>query len=169
MLTDLDGELGAEDVWEILGDYLTEDAMAVRDLLLSEPGLTGGESMEILEAAEAMEVDLPMMLMAKATHLPMDTGQPGVPPGTFQLELAELGYTPSLIGSMDTPPSPIMAVDNALLDITDPGAQTLETSKAPGPGRPEGSPSQGSPSKPGMTLRKRKPPLPLEVTSRPST
>ena len=158
VLMNLDGELGAEDVWEVLGDYLTEDAVAVRDLLLSEPGLTGGESTEILEAAEAMEVDPPMMLMAEVTHLPMDTGQSGVPPGTFQPELMELGYTPSLIGSMDTPPSPITAADNALLDITDPGAQTPETSKAPGAGRLEGSLSQGSPSKPGMTLQKRKPP-----------
>ena len=49
-----------------------------------------------------------------------------------------------------------MDVDNALLDVTDPGAQTPETSKAPGAGRPEGSPSQRSPSKTGMTLWKRK-------------
>ena len=57
VLTDLDGELGAEDVRDVIGDYLTEDTVAMRDLLLSEPGLTGGESTEILEAAEAMEVD----------------------------------------------------------------------------------------------------------------
>ena len=158
VLTDLEVELGAEDVWDVLNDYLTEDAVAVRDLLLSELGLTGGESMEILEATEAMEVDLPMMHMAKATHLPMDTGQSGVLLGTFQPELTGPGCTPSLIGSMDTPLSPITAEDNALLDITDPGAQTPEISKAPGAGRPEGSPSQGSPSKPRMTLRKRKPP-----------
>ena len=37
VLTDLDGELGVEDVKEVLGDYLSEDAMAVWDLLLSEP------------------------------------------------------------------------------------------------------------------------------------
>ena len=158
VLTDLDGELGVDDVKEVLSDYLTEDAVAVWDLLLSELGLTSGESTEILEAAEAMEVDPPMMLVDEVTHLPMDTGQPSVPSGTFQPELTELGYTPSLIGSMDTPPSPITAEDNALLDITDPGAQTLETSKAPGAGRLEGSLSQGSPSKPGMTLQKRKPP-----------
>ena len=158
MLTDLEVELGVEDVKEVLGDYLSEDAVAVRDLLLTEPGLTGGESTEILEAAEAMEVDPPMMLVAKATHLPMDTGQPGVPSRTFQLELTGTGYTRSLIGSMDTPPSPITDADNALLDVTDPGAQAQETSKAPGAGSPEGSPSQGSPSKTGMTLRKRKPP-----------
>ena len=124
------------------------------DLLLSELGLTGDESTEILEATEAMEVDPLMMLLAEPTHLPMDTRQSSVPPGTFQLELMGLGYTPSLIGSMDTPPSPITDADNTLLDVTDPRAQTLETSKAPGAGRPEGSPSQGSPSKTGMTLRK---------------
>ena len=158
VLTDLDSELGAEDVKEVLGDYLSEDAVAVRDLLLTEPRLTGGESMEILEAAEAMEVDPPMMLLAKVTHLPMDTGQSGVLSGTFQKELMGPGYTPSLISSMDTPPSPITDADNALLDITDPAAQAPETSKAPGAGRLEGSPSQGSPLKTGMTLWKRKPP-----------
>ena len=129
VLTDLDGELGAEDVHEVFGNYLTKDAMAVWDLLLSKPGLTDGESTEILEAAEAMEVDPLMMLMAEVTHLPMDTGQSGVPLGTFQPELTGPGYTPSLVGSMDMPPSPIMAADNALLDVTDPGAQTPETSK----------------------------------------
>ena len=158
VLTDLDGELGAEDVKEVLGNYLSEDAVAVWDLLLSELGLTSGESTEILEAAEAMEVDPPMMPIAEATHLPMDTGQSGVLPGTFQPELMGPGYTPSLIGSMDTPPSPITDVDNTLLDVTDLRAQTPETSKAPGAGRLEGSPSQGSPSKTGMTLWKRKPP-----------
>ena len=158
VLKDLEAELGAEDVKEVLGDYLSEDTVAVRDLLLTEPGLTGGESMEFLEAAEAMEVDQPVMLVAKAMHLPMDTGQPGVLTGTFQPELMGLGYTPSLIDSMDTPPSSITDVDNTLLNVTDPVAQSPETSKAPGAGRPEGSPSQGSPSKTGMTLLKRKPP-----------
>ena len=157
VLTDLEVELGAENVKEVLGDYLSEDAVAVWDLLLNEPGLTGSESMEFLEAAEAMEVDQPMMLVAKVMHLPRDTGQPSVPSGTFQPELMGPGYTSSLIGSMDTPPSPITDVDNTLLDVSDPGAQAPETSKAPGAGRPEGSPSQGSPSKTGMTLWKRKP------------
>ena len=156
VLTDLEAELGAENVKEVLGDYLSEDAVAVWDLLLKEPGLTSGESTEFLEAAEAMEVDQPVMLVAEATHLPMDTGQSGVLSGTFQPELMGVGYTPSLIGSMDTPPSPITDVDNALLDNTDPGVQAPETSKAPGAGRPEGLPSQRSPSKTGMTLRKRK-------------
>ena len=158
VLTDLEAELGAENVKEVLGDYLSEDAVAVWDLLLKETGLTSSESTEFLEAAEAMEVDQPVMLVAKATHLPMDTGQFGVPSGTFQPELMGAGYTPSLISSMDTPLSPITDADNALLDNTDPGAQALETSKAPGAGRLEGLPSQGSPSKTGMTLQKRKPP-----------
>ena len=156
VLTDLEVELGAENVKEVLGDYLSEDAMAVRDLLLNELGLTSSESTEFLEAAEAMEVDQPVMLVAKAMHLPMDTGQSGNPSGTFQPELMGVGYTPSLIGSMDTPPSPITDADNALLDNRDPGAQAPETSKAPGAGRLEGLPSQGSPSKTGMTLQKRK-------------
>ena len=156
VLTDLEVELGAENVKEVLSDYLSEDAVAVRDLLLKEPGLTGSESTEFLEAAEAMEVDQPVMLVAKAMHLPMDTGQSSVLSGTFHPELMGAGYTPSLIGSMDTPPSPITDVDNTLLDNTDPGDQAPETFKAPGAGRPEGLPSQGSPSKTGMTLRKRK-------------
>ena len=123
MLTDLEAELGAENVKEVLGDYLSEDAVAVRDLLLNEPGLTSSESMEFLEATEAMEVDQPVMLVAESMHLPMDTGQSS---GTFQLELMGLGYNPSLIGSMDTPPSPIKDADNALLDITDPRAQSRD-------------------------------------------
>ena len=49
----------------------------------------------------------------------MDTGLPKTPVGTFQPELTGAGYTPSLIGSLDTPPSPIMAADNALLDAVD--------------------------------------------------
>ena len=149
MLTDLEAELGVENVKEVLGDYLSEDAVAVQDLLLKEPGLTGSESTEFLEAAEAMEVDQPVILVAKTMHLPMDTGQSSVPSGTFQPELTGAGYTPSLIGSMDTPPSPITEADNALLDNTDPRAQALETSKAPGAGRPEGSPSRGSPQRQG--------------------
>ena len=54
-------------------------------------------------------------------------------PGTFQPELGMPGYTPSLIGSANSPPSPIMAKDNALLD-TDPDALGLGQSKAPGAG-----------------------------------
>ena len=159
VLTDLEAELGVEDVKEVLGDYLSEDAVAVWDLLLTELGLTGGESTEFLEAAEAMEVDQPMMLVAKATHLPMDTRQPSVPSGTFQPELTGPGYTPSLIGSMDTPPSPIMDADNTLLDVTDPGAQAPETSKAPGAGRPEGF------TKSGIPLKDRDHPLEKEAAS----
>ena len=158
VLTDLEVKLGSEDVKDVLGDYLQEDAVAVRDLLRTEPGLTGSECTELLEVAEAMEVDQPVMLVAEATHLPMDTGQPSVLLETFQPELTGAGYTPSLIDSMDTPPSPITDVENALLDIADPGNQAPETSKAPGAGRPEGSPGQGSLSKTGMTLQKRKPP-----------
>ena len=91
----------------------------MQDLLLSESGLTVGESTEILEAAEVMDVDPPMVFMAKMEHQPMETGQLNVPLGTFQSELTEPGYTPSLIDSTDTPPSPITAVDNALLDVAD--------------------------------------------------
>ena len=123
VLTDLDVELGVEDVQQVLDNYLTEDAMAVRDLIHAEPGLTGSEIPEIVEAvvetAEAMEVDQPLVLTVESLHLPMDTGLPKAPVGTFQLELTGAGYTPSLIGSPDTPPSPITATDNALLDAVD--------------------------------------------------
>ena len=105
--------------------------------------------------AEVMEVDPPMVFMAETMHLPMDTGLPEAPMGTFQPELTGPGYTPSLIGSVDTSPSPITAADNALLDVTDPETQPPETSKAPRAGRLEVSPGQESPSKPGMTLQKR--------------
>ena len=162
VLTDLDVELGVEDVQQVLDDYLTEDVMVVWDLIRTEPGLTSSEILEIVEAvvetAEAMEVDQPLVLTAESMHLPMDTGLPEAPVGTFQPELTSAGYTPSLIGSPDTCPSPIMAADNALLDAVDRGTPPLDISKVPGAGRPEGSPGQESPPKPSMTLRKRKPP-----------
>ena len=149
-LTNLDEELGVADVQEVLDNYLTEDAVAVQNLIHVEPGLTGSEILETVEAvvetAEDMEVDPPMVFTAESTHLPMDTRLPKVPIGTFQPELTGQGYTPSLIGSVGTPPSPIMAADNTLLDAADPKAQPPETSKAPGAGRPEGSPGQESPS-----------------------
>ena len=116
-LTDLDVELGVADVQEVLNNYLTEDAVAVQNLIRVEPGLTGGETPEtmkvVVETAEAMEVDPPMVFMAESTHLPMDTGLPKAPVGTFQPEVTRPRYTPSLIGSVDTPPSPITAADNA--------------------------------------------------------
>ena len=94
---------------------LSEDAVAVQDLIHAELGLTGSEILEIVEAvvetAEAMEVDQPLVLTAESMHLPMDTGLPEAPVGTFQPELTSVGYTLSLIGSLDTPPSPIMATE----------------------------------------------------------
>ena len=98
VLTDLDVELGVENVQQVLDDYLTEDAMAVRDLIHAEPGLTGSEIPEIVEAvvetAEAMEVDQPLVLTAEPMHLPMDTRLPETPVGTFQPELTGLGIHP---------------------------------------------------------------------------
>ena len=112
-----------EDVQQVLDDYLTEDALVVRDLIRTEPGLTGSEIPEIVEAvvetAEALEVDQPLVLTAEPMHLPMDTGLPKAPVGTFQPELTSVGYNLSLIGSLDTPPSPIIAANNALLDAVD--------------------------------------------------
>ena len=162
LLTHLDVELGVEDVQQVLYDYLLEDAVVVWDLIRTEPGLTGSEIPEIVEAvvetAEAMEVDQQLALTAESMHLPMDTRLPETPAGTFKLELTGPGYTPSLIGSPDAPPSPITVADNALLDAVDQGTPPPDISKVPGAGRPEGSPGKESPPKPGMTLRKRKPP-----------
>ena len=104
MLTDLEAELGVEDVKEVLGNYLSEDAVAVWDLLLTELGLTGGESTEILEATEAMEVDPPMMLLVHS-HAPVHGHQTAwcsvrnIPAGIdgtgiYLLPDQQHGYTP---------------------------------------------------------------------------
>ena len=69
----------------------------------------------------------------------METEQTGVSPGSFQPELGMPGYNQSLVGSTDQPPSPIMAEENALLDV-DPHAPGPNQSKAPGAGRLDGSP-----------------------------
>ena len=61
----------------------------------------------------------------------METEPTESSPGTFQPELGMPGYTLSLIGSADLPPSPITSEDNALLD-TDPDVPGLSHSKAPG-------------------------------------
>ena len=98
-----------------------------------------------------MDVDLePLPEPAAETQdQPMETEQSEASPGTFQPELGTPGYTPSLIGSIDSPPSPITAKDNALLD-TDLDAPGLGQLKALAARRPEGSP------KSKMTLRKQK-------------
>ena len=145
----LDKELGKDNVKDVLGDYLiseTETETAVRNLVRANLGLTGSDSME------AMDVD-PESLLEPTPEMqdqPMETEQLEPSLGTFQPELGTPRYTPSLIGSTDSPPSPIMVADNALLDA-DPDAPGLSQSKTPGAGRPEGS----SP-KPKMTLQKQK-------------
>ena len=80
---------------------------------------------------------------------PMETEQTGVSPGSFQPELGMPGYNQSLVRSTDPPPSPVTAEENALLDA-DPDVPGLNQSKAPGAGRPDGSPGWK------MVLRKRK-------------
>ena len=129
----LDKELGKDKVKDPLGDYLNETETAVRDLICANPGLTGCESME------AMDIDpdpIPEPI-TETQDQPMETEQSVPSPGTFQLELGTPRYTPSLIGSTDSPPSPITAKDNALLD-TDPDVLGPSQSKAPGAGRLEG-------------------------------
>ena len=143
----MDKELGKDKVRDVLGDYLNETEMAVRELIRANPGLTGSEP------TEAMDVDMEPLPepAAKMQDQPMETEQSEPSPGTFQPELGVLGYTWSLIGSADSPPSPITAKDNALLDA-DPAALGLGQSKAPGARRPEGSP------KSKITLQKQKQP-----------
>ena len=158
VLTGIEDELGALDVHDILGDYLNENAMAVQHLLLSDLGLTGGESTKAMDATEAMDVDPSPVLPTKVQDQPMETEHQGTSLGTFRPELTGPGYTPSLISSMGTPLSPITAVDNTLLDAADPETPGVDVSKAPGAGRPEGLPNKGSPAGSGMTLQKRKPP-----------
>ena len=150
-LDPLDQELGKDKVMDVLGDYFEEQQSAVQALICANLGLTGSES------PEAMDVDPkppsesvaepPLESIADTQDQAMETEPTESSPGTFQPELGMPGYTPSLIGSANLPPSPIMAEDNALLDA-DPDAPGLGQSKAPGAGRPEGSP------KSKMTLRK---------------
>ena len=149
----LDKELGKDKVMDILGDYLEEQQAAVKTLICENPGLTRSDS------PEAMEVDpqLPLESIAETplesvTDAPLESITDAPPEsiadtqdqameteptesslGTFQPELGTPGHTPSLIGSADLPPSPIMAEDNALLDA-DPDTPGLAQSKAPGAG-----------------------------------
>ena len=133
----LDKELGKDKVKDVLGDYLDEAETAVKDLIRAHLGLTGSEPQE------AMDVDTepppePAAKAQEAQDKPMETEQSVPSLGTFQPELGMPGYTPSLIGSTDSPLSPIMAKDNALLDA-DLDVPGLGQSKAQGSGRLEGS------------------------------
>ena len=91
----------------------------------------------------------PVAEMQGVGDQPMETEQTGVSPGSFQPELGMPSYNQSLVRSTDQPPSPVTAKENALLD-TDPDALGLNQSKAPGAGRPDGSPGSK------MVLWKRK-------------
>ena len=145
-LDSLDKELGKDTVTDVLGDYIDETETAVKDLIRGSSGTHWSEPME------AMDVDMEPLSepAAEMQDQPMETEQSEPSPGTFQPEWGMPRYTPSLIRSTDSPPSPIMAKDNALLDA-DPDAPGLGQSKAPGAGRPERSP------KSKMTLWKQKP------------
>ena len=134
-LDPLDQELRKDDVNDILGNCLEEQQSAVCGLIRTNPGLTGSES------PEAMDVDLalPSEVVTEPPPPPItdtqdqatETKPPETSLGTFQPELGTPGYTPSLIGSANTPLSPITAEDNALLDA-DPDTPGLSQSKAPG-------------------------------------
>ena len=146
----LDKELGKDKVNDVLGNYLeeTETERAVKNLLRAHPELARNE------APEAMDMDEQPLLESVAEmqgvgDQPMETEQTGVLLRSFQPELGMLSYNQSLVKSTDQPPSPVMAEENALLDA-DPDGPGLNQSKAPGAGRPDGSPGSK------MTLRKRK-------------
>ena len=146
----LDKELGKDKVNDVLGDYLeeTETESAVKNLLRAHPELAGNEDPEAMD----MNGQPPPESVAKMQGVgdqPTETEQTGVSPGSFQPELGMPGYNQSLVGSTDQPPSPVMAEENALLD-TDPDGPGLNQSKAPGAGRPDGSPGSK------MVLEKRK-------------
>ena len=146
----LDKELGKDKVTDVLGDYLeeTEAKSAVRNLLWAHLELAGNEVPEAMDVDEQPPPE-PATETQGARDQPMEMEQAGVLPGSFQPKLGMPSYNQSLVRSTDQPPSPIMAEENALLDA-DPDALGLNQSKAPGAGRPEGSPGLK------MVLRKRK-------------
>ena len=139
----MDIKLGKEKVQDVLGNYLLETEAAVQGLICNNPGITRSEAMEVdlQEAAPASgSPDQPMEMELESS------------PSTFRPELMELGYTPFLVSSLDSPPSPVTAQEDALLDPQVSDSPSQNQFKAAGSGRLE-----GSPSKLGMTLRNRKP------------
>ena len=146
----LDKELGKDKVNDVLGDYLqeTETESAVKNLLRAHPELAGNEVLEAMDVDEQPPPESVAETQGVGDQ-PMETEQTGVSPGSFQPELGMPGYSQSLVGSTDQPPSPVMAKENALLDA-DLDAPGLNQSKAPGAGRLDGSPGLK------MVLRKRK-------------
>ena len=136
-LNPLDQELGKDDMNDILGNYLEEKQSAVRDLICTNPGLTGSESLEAMDVDLALPSEVvtepPLPPITDTQDQAMETEPPETSPGTFQPELGTPSYTPSLIGSTNILPSPITAKDNALLDA-DLDAPGLSQSKAPGVG-----------------------------------
>ena len=102
---------------------------AVNELIRANLGLSGHGP------AAVMEVDtepLPEHITSTQDQ-PMETESTEPSPRTFQPKLGLPSYTQSLVRSTDSPPSPIMAEDNALLDAY-PDAPGLSQSKAPGAG-----------------------------------
>ena len=111
-LDPLDQELGKDDVNDILGNYLEEQQSAVRDLTFAHnPGLTRSESPEAMDVDLALPseviTDPPLPPIADTQDQAMETEPPETSLGTFQPELGMPSYTPSLIGSANTLPSPI--------------------------------------------------------------
>ena len=149
----LDKELGKDKVNDVLGDYLqeTKTESAVKNLLRAHPELAGNETPEAMYMDEQPPPESVVETQGVVDQ-PMETEQTeqtGVSPGSFQPELGMPSYNQSLVRSIDQPPSPVTAKENALLDA-DPYAPGLNQSKAPGAGRPDGSPGSK------MVLRKRK-------------
>ena len=121
---------------DVLGNYFDDEVQsAVKELIHANPGLTRSEPTEAMN----IEARPPLESVSDTQDQPMETEQSEPFLGTFQPELGMPSYNTSLIRGTDSPPSPIKAKDNALLDA-DLDAPSLAQSKAPGAGRPEVSP-----------------------------
>ena len=114
----------------------------MQDLIQENPGITRTEHMEVDSQEVAPASGLP--------NLPMDMELESAT-WTFRLDITEPGFTPSLVGSPDSPPSPVTSQEDALLDAPASESPSRNQSKALRSGRLEGSCYTG-----GMTLRKRK-------------
>ena len=121
---------------------------AVKNLLWAHPELAGNEAPEAVDMDEQLPPESVAETQGVGDQL-METEQTEVSLGSFQLELGMPGYNQSLVRSTNQPPSPVMAKENALLDV-DSDAPGLNQSKAPGASRPDRSPGSK------MVLQKRK-------------
>ena len=79
----------------------------MQDLIRENPGITRTEPMEVDSQEVVPGSSLP--------NLPMDMELESAA-GTCHPDITEQGYTPSLVGSPDSPPLPVTAQEDAFLD-----------------------------------------------------